>query len=153
MTKYGIVTWRLQQRSPQMAHGTVSVWIAQLVKSLASSCVLAHAYPYRWTAVQLPSQTRSTKPSILSGSVTLVAVFVQWVTSIEDYSLRYRGTLNGSVCHNRKLPRPVMSAAITRSSTSSQSSRRAAITKFLTKQCTMLHAPHCTHLRCWLVLG
>jgi hypothetical protein len=56
------------------------VCLAQLVKSLASSCVLAHAYPNKRT----PEHTRPSKPSILSGSVKLVAVGIQWVVVKED---------------------------------------------------------------------
>jgi hypothetical protein len=69
----------------------MSVWLANVC--VASSfgyvtgqllCVLARACPRRRTVVQLPVQTRPTKPSILSELVKLVAVCIQWVNAIED---------------------------------------------------------------------
>jgi hypothetical protein len=53
-----------------------SVWLVQLVVTGLFLCVLANACPYRRTVVQLLIRTRPTKPSIVSGSVKLIAVCI-----------------------------------------------------------------------------
>ena len=129
-----------------MTKSYVSYWLAQSIKSLANSCVCSLMHVHAG-GPRFNYRCRQGQPNLPAFQGRQIGSSL-YVVGYCYRRLQYRGTLHVSVWHYRKLPWPVLSAAITRWSNSSQLPRRATITN--TWQSGTLHYTHTlhrTHLR------